>query len=145
MLNLSIANGFTSDITLSHGKDFVLDTDAGVAFGYGSDIVSHSGRRFTNGLNVLFDVSRSANTAILAMRPLEHTSDDATNDPVLFRIPIPSLAAGSNTCATATGATLQALIAAGTCQAQAAGSDLCATASGSTLQSLIQAGVCPAQ
>ena len=139
-LALTAQNGRNRSVFFGPGTEYVLDTDTGNGFAWNSRYELEAGRSYT--VTIIHDIPATATVAILAVQGDTGYTNSAYNQPDLFRIPIP---AGSNTCATATGATLQALIAAGTCQAQAAGSDLCATASGSTLQSLIQAGVCPAQ
>ena len=89
MLTLDASNGFRSDVTLVLGQDYVLDTNAGSAFGYNSETTLPAGYEYTNGYKMLFDVPQNATIAVLAMRPLIDGSSTATNDPVLFRIPIP--------------------------------------------------------
>ena len=88
-----------------------------------------------------WDLPATASTAVLAVNlNLSHETIR------LFRIPLQSQAAGSNTCATATGRNFAGrLLQPATCQAQATGGNLCATASSTTLQLLIQAGICQAQ
>ena len=85
-LRVRFENHRSSDVYLELGQDFILDTDAGVTFGYNLDVFKVA-PGYWQERSLTFDVPQNANVAVLAMRPLVTTTGD--NNPVLWRIPIP--------------------------------------------------------
>ncbi|MYC35196.1 MAG: hypothetical protein F4X64_18775 [Chloroflexi bacterium] len=83
---MHLENAGDSKITLTRGKDSVLDTDAGNAFSWSSERTVESGE--THDTSLLFDIPQDATTAVWAVRPF--TSESGDNAPQLFSISIPT-------------------------------------------------------
>ena len=79
-------NGEDFEITLTRGRDSVLDTNAGNAFSWSSERTVMAGSREYTSL--LFDIPQGATTAVWAVRP--YTVDTGDNAPQLYSIPIPA-------------------------------------------------------
>jgi S1-C subfamily serine protease len=82
-------NNFNFGVEVKRGRDYVLSTDAGDAFGWSSDRTVESGSRRSN-VSLLFDIPPNATTAVFAVRPLISRIGD--NAPQLYEIPIPARA-----------------------------------------------------
>ena len=87
-LEVTIRNNWRDEVQLSSGREYVLDTDAGVSFGLSGETTIGRGAGGTTG--ILFDIPDDASLAVLAVQPLTSTRSAEFNTPTLFRIPIPS-------------------------------------------------------
>ena len=86
-LVVTLRNYWRDEVTLDAGDDYVLDTDAGIAFIDSGDRTTSQGGTWTTEL--LFEIPERATVAVLAARPLYSRSNAEFNEPTLFRIPIP--------------------------------------------------------
>ena len=77
------------DVELNPGREYAMDTNAGVAFVVGGAREVYRG--FDGNTELLFEIPDRATVAVLAVRPLYRLSDSAWNEPELFRIPVDAL------------------------------------------------------
>lgn len=97
-VNLHLDNQSDMDVTLK-SRDHIMTTDRGIAFTWSGDRALDSGRFYTNGTFVSYDIPEDATVAVLAVRPFIHTAGTGEIEPsvALFSIPIPAApAAGAN-------------------------------------------------
>lgn len=77
------------DVELHPGREYTMDTNAGVAFILGGARTLDRGARERTEL--VFEIPEGATMAILAMRPLYHSTLRDFNEPTLFQVPLNGL------------------------------------------------------
>ena len=77
------------NVQLHPGREYTMDTNAGVAFILGGARTLDRGARERTEL--VFEIPDGADMAILAMRPLYHSALRDLNEPTLFQVPLDGL------------------------------------------------------
>ena len=85
-VNMTLQNDLDIKVNVDGGHDYIMSTDAGIAFDWSGDRDLEPGMRYVN-TTLSFDIPENATVTILAFRPIAEWGDD--NAGALFRIPIP--------------------------------------------------------
>ena len=88
MVNIHAANGTNYTVPMNDGQEYMVETDAGIAYGWNAGHEIPPNKQYRNGGDFLFDIPRNASTAVVHLRPLMFRSGD-NNAGVMWQVNIP--------------------------------------------------------